>query len=397
MRVAEVPGWEREFPLRYLLVRESRDEEDPEAVDLLARCADVEGLYLEPVPPPREILTLRGCPRDSRLAELATRPTQSERLLGNLLLEVFDPAGRVPPDSCILVDVSVITHRPTLGDPERIDLVIGTGVGDGLYDGRKFLPPVTPHFEFSSLKGRTELIGSCLDIGGLYVELPRRPDPIQLIGCEPTEVLLDRLLDPNPRRGDRGQLVALDRTGRIMSDHDVVLDVTSARPSVLGGSLLDVTLADGGLDRPAPEARAVRELWYDGEPTVPNQWAPLATRGRWEWLRLTNLGPYRPDPGHSGGEYHLDGRFVTDAPGLFLAIGEAVLGPGRELGRSLFWLRDRLGGGPSVVPPFTLVWHDAQVARQALADDIATADPGLSLFEEVLDILRERGVTVVLA
>ncbi|MFF1874856.1 hypothetical protein [Kitasatospora herbaricolor] len=367
------------------------------AVDLLARCADVEGLYLEPVPPPREILTLRGCPRDSRLAELATRSTQSERLLGNLLLEVFDPANRVPPDTCTLVDVSVITHRPSLGTPERIDVVIGAGVGDGLYDGKKFMPPVSPHFEFSSLKGRTELIGSCLEIGGLYTEIPTRPDPIQLIGCEPTEALLGRLRDPNPGQGDWGQLVALDSTGQIMADHDVVLDVTSARPSVLGGSLLDLTLTDGGHDRPAPEARAIRELWYDGEPTLPNQWAPLSTRGRWEWLRLTNLGPYRPDPGRSGGEYHLDGRFVTDVPGLFLAIGEAVLGPGRELGRSLFWLRDRLGGGPPVVPPFTLIWHDAHIARQALADDIVATDPERSYFDEVMDILRERRVTVVLA
>ena len=29
-----------------------------------------------------------------------------------------------------------------------------------------------------------------------------------------------------------------------------------------------------------------------------------------------------PRPDHSGGEYHLDGRFVTDVPGLHRAIAD---------------------------------------------------------------------------
>ncbi|MER7848203.1 hypothetical protein ABTZ03_30165, partial [Kitasatospora sp. NPDC096077] len=192
------------------------------------------------------------------------------------------------------------------------------------------------------------------------------------------------------------RLAALDRDGRVMYQLGVDVDITDVRPSVLGGALLDLTLADLGDARPVPEAREVHATWYEGEPTERNLWAPLTTAGRYEWLRLTSTGPYGPGVGRSGGEYHLDGRFVTDVPGLYLAIGEAVLGPGRELGKGLFWLSDRLGGGPAVLPPFTLIWHCADVAREAFADRALAGELDESYFDTVLEILGEGGVEVVL-
>ncbi|WP_051969112.1 hypothetical protein [Kitasatospora azatica] len=59
-------------------------------------------------------------------------------------------------------------------------------------------------------------------------------------------------------------------------------------------------------------------------------------------------------------------------------------------------MQDYLGGGPSVVPPFTLVWHHAAIARHALAGHVLAHLGGLSYFEETVNLLREYGVTVVL-
>ncbi|MEV7216290.1 hypothetical protein AB0O31_24775 [Kitasatospora cineracea] len=88
----------------------------------------------------------------------------------------------------------------------------------------------------------------------------------------------------------------------------------------------------------------------------------------------------------------LDGRHVTDLPGLHLALGEALLGPGLSLGSDLYWLRERLDGGARR----TLVWHDAETARRSLAWRVVRTDPLFSYLDEVLEILAGRGVTVIL-
>ncbi|MEV0990317.1 hypothetical protein [Streptomyces sp. NPDC049949] len=56
-------------------------------------------------------------------------------------------------------------------------------------------------------------------------------------------------------------------------------------------------------------------------------------------------------PGHS---YELDGRHVTDVPGLYLALGEAVNGPGGYFGGCLDALDDCLGGNFGHTAPATL-------------------------------------------
>ncbi|WP_437063092.1 barstar family protein [Streptomyces sp. enrichment culture] len=103
-----------------------------------------------------------------------------------------------------------------------------------------------------------------------------------------------------------------------------------------------------------------------------------------------------PQPDRSGGEHHLDGRFGTDVPGLHCAIAEALLGPGRCLGREWNAFKDCLGGGFGVVPPFTLTWHDSEVARRALADVVEDPKGRLSYFEEIVRLLERCGVTVLL-
>lgn len=95
---------------------------------------------------------------------------------------------------------------------------------------------------------------------------------------------------------------------------------------------------------------------------------------------MSGQGPDRP-----GGTHHLEGRFVTDVPGLHRAMAEALVGPGGYFCREWNAFKDCLGGGFGMTLPFTLIWHDADVARRALAGVVSDPDEGFSNFEESFD------------
>ncbi|MFF4414712.1 barstar family protein [Streptosporangium sp. NPDC001559] len=376
--------------MKYLLVQED-DDGEPE---LWGRCAGVEGLFADPVPPPREVLSLRGCAPEGPLRAAIDRPGEATSLLGDLCVEIEDdPRARW----WELVDVVVITYHPCQADPALVDVVVGAGVRqDGFSMGRL---PASPRFELSvATAGDLEPVGHCLRVDGLFV--PRAaPEtiPLELVGCEPTERLRAVLRRPWKRKRDWARLWALDRDGRVMAQHTVGLDIDEARPSALGGTLIDITLTDGGSDRPPLIARPIWDTWYRGVPATPNQWAPYSAAGRRQWSHLAihrDMGARRPD--RSGGVHHLDGRFVTDVPGLHCAMGEALLGPGGYYGWGWDAFSDCLCGGFGVVAPFTLIWHDADVARRALAEVVSDPEGRLSYFEEVVERLETCGVTVVL-
>ncbi|ROR46935.1 barstar (barnase inhibitor) [Kitasatospora cineracea] len=396
MRSEEHAGWERDFPVRYLLVWEDVHGEEEDV--LWGRCAEADGLFMDPLPLPREVLTLRGCPRESLLARAVADGARPVRLLGNgeIVVEPVDPSSDGPYRFCGLEDTVVLAHRPTPGDLGRVDIVVGAGVRENDYWGPERWPS-SPRFDlwFPSLR-EDDPSGDCLSVGGLFTPRPQRPsEPVHLIGCEPAEPLLALLRRPHPQEGDPITLRRLDRNGRTMAGYRLDLDTVEARPSVLGAALIDVTVTDPGDNRPALAARAVWETWSDGIPAQLNQWAHLDTEGRSAWLDLTSVGPYGPG-GRSGGTYHLDGEHATNRAGLLLALGEALLGPGANYGRGLESVKDYLFGGPRVVPPFTLVWHHSDIARRALAGDVLHHLGGVSDFEWTVRLLRKRGVTVVL-
>ncbi|MFJ2742285.1 barstar family protein [Streptomyces sp. NPDC087440] len=313
-----------------------------------------------------------------------------------MCVEVWD--GEKPVQWWTLVDAAVVAHQPHSVDPERYDIVLGAGVRA---EGGDSALPATPHFELfaGTTAAAAAGAGRCSAVDGLFrPRVDPAPVALELIGCEPAEPLLAVLRRPGGAERDWACLLVLDRHGAVMASHNVGLAVTEARPSVLGGTLVDITLTDGGDDRPSPAARPVWAEWHQGPPTEPNLWAPYDAQGRAAWLDLATRA-WRvpaPRPDRSGGEHHLDGRFVTDVPGLHCAIAEALLGPGRYFGREWNALKDCLGGGFGVVPPFTLTWHDSEIARRALADVVEDPEDGLSYFEDVVQLLERCGVTVVL-
>ena len=61
---------------------------------------------------------------------------------------------------------------------------------------------------------------------------------------------------------------------------------------------------------------------------------------------------------------HLDGTHVTDEVAFYLALGEAINGPGGYFGWNLDALSDCLSGGFGARSPFRLMWNDSHVARR---------------------------------
>ncbi|ORT59722.1 hypothetical protein [Streptomyces sp. CB03238] len=200
--------------------------------------------------------------------------------------------------------------------------------------------------------------------------------PMRLLGGVPGAALLKGM-----ERDDdfevRGWLELFDRTGRPMRSTLTNWYVTSWEPSSHGHGLVNLTVDCDEDDRPPLAARRVYDLWADGPPRDKNLWTELGADGRREWLRLAldnHTGRAQGAP--AGGTYHLDGRDVTDETDFSCALGEAVNGPGAKA-------------------PFTLVWHDAHVARRCLGQSpLVRARP---TFEELVDLLVEQGVEVVLA
>ncbi|MFC8454095.1 hypothetical protein [Kitasatospora sp. NPDC057223] len=392
MRIEDQAGWSHDFPVKYLLGQVDAELD----VEYWGRCAAVEGLFVDPVPPPREVLTIRGCKPDGPWGDVIARPDEATRSLGTLEVAIWDE--RQPQFAWDLVDAVVLTHRPNAADPGLVDVVVGTGVIEhaevwcGAGPGTM---PTLPRYEVYAASRRGVLTGECLGIDGLLVPRAAQADiPLQLIGCEPGGPLLAALRDPRSWTKEWAALQALDRTGREMARHMVRLEITDVRPSVLGDPLLDITLADGGDDdRPPQAARHIWETWYRGHPSTPNQWAPLDTQGRTEWLNLTRRHPGGPDS--TGGTHHLAGRFITDLPGLYCALGEALIGPGLNIGRGWDDLKDCLSGRRGIVGPFTLVWHDADIARRAL-DFVDGPDRSLTYFDEILRLLEGHRANVVL-
>ncbi|GAA2215554.1 barstar family protein [Nonomuraea monospora] len=231
--------------------------------------------------------------------------------------------------------------------------------------------------KFLLIDGDGRVLGACLDADGLFVEPVDSDEPVtvEILGCLATRRLRDylegskryRLRNPLWLEGLR----MLDAAGEPLVDF-WVSEIIEWRPSRLGAERVDI-VADWGYDSPRAGARHIWERWWRGRPDRVNQWAVYGAEGRREWLSIVGraLGKEsrRVDrlPGHV---YHLDGRHITDECSFYLAMGEAINGPGGYFGWNLDALNDCLRGGAG--KPFTLIWSDAHVARRSLTGVIWT-------------------------
>ncbi|WP_058043104.1 barstar family protein [Streptomyces roseifaciens] len=244
-------------------------------------------------------------------------------------------------------------------------------------------------------------LGSCREF--TRVLTPEQAAPLLVLRGLAAGEELRRVLATGTRRAldlDETALEIRDDRGEPLTDRLLWPTVRDWRPSALGTDLIDLELDCSSLYPPIPEhARPIRDRWLAGPPNSPGAWVGLDSRQRLAWLDIVRERGCRlkrqDRPAHHA--YELDGRHITDDPGLYLALGEAVNGPGGYFGGCLSALDDCLRGTFGYTAPATLLWRDAATAREHLSHALTPDGRPYDLFAEVLDSLAEGGMHVTLA
>ena len=248
-----------------------------------------------------------------------------------------------------------------------------------------------------------QICGSCLDAEGVFVEAPEDDEhvTVEILGCLPSRRMRDHL-DGSKRYRRRNPLELkalrmLDAAGSPLADFWMG-EIIDWRPSALGRARVDLVACCEG-DVPSSRTRHVWERWRTARPDRINRWAGYVGADREEWLtvvfhdsRWRTGHPDRP----SGRVYDLDGTHVTDKASFYLAIGEAVNGPGGYFGWNLGALDDCLCGHFGAEAPFTLVWHHSHIARESLAVPFEGEGENSTYFDVIRTVFEEKGVDVVL-
>ncbi|MCP2323403.1 RNAse (barnase) inhibitor barstar [Hamadaea flava] len=376
----------------------------------LARCAEIEGLFVDQLPRPRERFTLVGCAPDGALANLLDRlPAEAlgtERAwLGSVSVTEPAPPQGVAPSwwGEDLGDVVVLAQRPNVSIPGTLDIDLDGFVH--VYDRTDAVVRPSSVTEFV-LRGPDEIpYGTCQDVTGVFREQAAPPVPqVRLLGCHPESPLLTALCAVGQateaglrRRRIRAvvHLIAADGSVSAVTGAVVSGTVRAGEPSQHGAGLLDITV-DSEPQEPLPTGvLGILEHWHTGRAAEKNLWAGYdrELRDHWAGMALANRSGTSDQP--AGTTYNLDGRFVTDIEGFYCAIGEAINGPGGYFGCNLDALDDCLRGRFGAQAPFRLMWHDSAVAREHLVAgyDRRRLSPAVTL-EYLLDMLTEHDVEV---
>ncbi len=367
-------GWEHPVAPRWLLIG-GVGVDDSDDIPL-ALCAEIEGLFVDLPPRPRERFTLVGCAPDGALAELLDRlPVEA---LGTERAWLGDISLAATPGSLSwfgehLGDVVVLGRRPSLTMPQTVDVDLDGFVH--VYDRTEAV--VRPDVAEFALLGRDDTpYGTCRDVSGVFREQAAPPvAQVRLLGCRPETPLLTALgavsnasKASRRRRRIRAEvhMTAADGAIRPVIGGLVSGTVVAGEPSRLGAGLLDVTV-DSDPREPLPlGVLDILEQWRSRRPAARNEWAGYSRELRHHWAGVALAHRVDAADRPSGTTYDLDGRYVTDVEGFYCAIGEAVNGPGGYFGWNLDALHDCLRGGFGARTPFRLVWHDSAVARAHL-------------------------------
>ncbi|MFJ9632067.1 barstar family protein [Streptomyces sp. NPDC101175] len=361
-----------------------------------ALCQDADDLFADPPPPARETCELLRCaPEGGLAAALARARADGSAPLGRLTLETLDKSGTGTGTEghWWLEDVRVVGDRLCARDLSLRDVTVeGLPSDDNPYN-HPHRPPLSPGYRLLGPDG--EPWGHCRDLARPQEDRTEPLDPpVRLLGCSPRGALRVAL-DGGDEDLGHAKMLRIDSSGRPLQ-LVVEGELRAWIPSARGPGLVDLTL-EPWTERPPLAARAVWDLWGEGRPSEPGRWADCDTEGRRFWLgtALANHPHGAPDR-PPGTTYHLDGRHVTDPQGFFCALGEAVNGPGGYFGWGVDALTDCLRGRWGAAAPFTLVWHEATVARACLGLTPHTG-PHPPTFGELLALLAERHVDVRLA
>ncbi|GCE00593.1 barstar family protein [Embleya hyalina] len=297
----------------------------------------------------------------------------------------------VPEDSAL--DPWLLEDAESPGRQLGTDALVLTGLDD--YEG-----PPEGYRGPARLHDGYRWLGSCREFTRILPAV-QSPPALVLRGLVPSERLRAALLKGTRKALElrEAALEIADDRGEPLTDRLLWARVGSWRRSPYGTDLIDLEL-DGGFLTPVPAyARPIWERWFAGSPDTPGTWVGLDTRRREAWLDLVRERACRRTVRNrpAGHAFELDGRYITDVPGLYLALGEAVNGPGGYFGGCLDALLDCLRGGFGYTAPANLLWRDFATARDHLSRLLTPDGQSRDLIAEVLDVLTDKGVNVTLA
>lgn len=290
------------------------------------------------------------------------------------------------------LDPWLLEDADSFGQLPGTDSLVLTGLDD--YEG-----PPEGHRGPIRVHDGHRWLGSCREFARVLPTEQARP-PLVLRGLTQGDQLRAALAKGTRRalNLEEAALEIRDEQGEPLTERLLWTKVTAWRPSSSGTDLIDLEL-DGELFTPVPEyARPVWDRWLAGPPDTPGTWTGLDTRRRGAWLDLVQeracQRAHRDRP--AGHAYELDGRHITDEPSLYLALGEAVNGPGGCFGGCLAALDDCLGGRFGYTAPATLLWRDAATAREHLSQIMTADGQPYDLFSDVVEVLTQGGMHVSL-
>ncbi|MFB6635597.1 barstar family protein [Streptomyces sp. NPDC056362] len=259
-------------------------------------------------------------------------------------------------------------------------------------------------YALTSDEDASDFWGFAHEAEGLFTPLPDEEGErlVRLEGCLPQGGLLKSVDHVGGRRAMAGSawLALLDDDGAVMGSYfanDVtVLDV---RASARGTDLVDLTVTLW-CENALPGAEQVWDLVRTGRLNRTGMWHELSSEERRAWLSVALWSREyqrrgKPDV-PAGHTFALDGRHIVDRDSFYCAIGEAVNGPGGYFGWNLDALDDCLSGGWGATAPFTLYWDSSAEARARLVERVRADDREVTVFDLILEIFEERGVSVVL-
>ncbi|OKI25577.1 barstar family protein [Streptomyces sp. CB03911] len=271
---------------------------------------------------------------------------------------------------------------------------IGTSGRDG----------AAPRYALTSDEDDTDFWGLVHEADGFFTPLPQEVGArrVYLGGCLPQGGLLKSLSHVGTRRARAGNASfdVLDADGAAMGSYFVNdVTVTNVRPSERGAALVDLVVTLWCEDA-LPGAERLWDLIRTGRLNRTGLWHGLTPEDRRAWLSVALWSREyrrrgRPDT-PPGQVFTLDGRNVVDRDSFYCAIGEAVNGPGGYFGWNLDALHDCLDGRWGATSPFTLLWESSAEARAALVERVPAGDGGTPLFDLIVEILRGRGISVIL-
>jgi RNAse (barnase) inhibitor barstar len=225
---------------------------------------------------------------------------------------------------------------------------------------------------------------------------------VHLEGCLPHGGLRKSVGHVGGRRAMAGNawFGLLDGGGAAMGSYFVdEVTVIDVKPSARGVGLVDLTVTLW-CENALPGAERVWNLLRSGHLNRTGMWHGLAREDRHAWLSVALWSreyQRRGKPDAPAGQvFTLDGRHIVDRDSFYCAIGEAINGPGGYFGWNLDALDDCLRGGWGATAPFTLHWDSSAEARTRLVERVPANDREVALFDLLLEIFEERGVSVLL-